>query len=69
MIDHEQFLQHAITIARANLPYCGGDTARATQTALQEAHTNLSQQNFFAAIDALGGHESVRQQIIDALTH
>jgi hypothetical protein len=69
MIDTAQFFTHLVEIARVNLPYTPGgtDTARAARTAIQEAHTNLSQLDFFAAVDALGGFERLRASVIQAL--
>lgn len=70
---HDIFLAHAIDLARENLPYTSaGDVAHratcAARSALQEAHCNLGQREFCAALDALGGHDAVMRRIIDALT-
>jgi hypothetical protein len=67
MIDYDQFFQRAVEIARATLPYCDGDRGEAARTALQEAHVNLGQREFFAAIDALGGDEALKRRIVEAL--
>jgi hypothetical protein len=67
-INSDQFFRHAVEIARANLPYCDGDKERAARSALQEAHANLGQREFFAAIDALGGDEELRRKIVAELS-
>ena len=71
-MDTERFYLHALEIARMTL-----DTLRsqgktissesAVRVTLQEAHTNLGQREFFAAIDALGGHDSLVKQLVAAL--
>ena len=58
-MDTQQFFQHTLEIARANLPYTEGqDKARAVRATREEAPVNLGQRDFFAAIDARGGHEA-----------
>lgn len=68
-MDTQQFFQRALELARANLPYTQtpGDKERAAKSALEEAHVNLSQRDFFAAVDALGGHEALVTRLVAAL--
>jgi len=60
------FLAHAIELARQNMQH-GADAHQAARAALDEAHTNLSQQTFFATLDALGGQQAALAQIEQAL--
>lgn len=71
-MDTTQFLAQAIATARANLAYVQGserDAAEreAARSALQEAHSTLSQRDFFAALDALGGQDAAITQIVAGL--
>jgi hypothetical protein len=72
MIDAAQFYANALQTARANLTYMEG-TARANalrhvaREALQEAHSTLSQPDFFAALDALGGQQAVIEKLVQDL--
>lgn len=68
-MDTQQFFQRALEIARSNLPYTEnpGDKERAAKSALEEAHVNLGQRDFFAAVDALGGHDALIQRLVAAL--
>jgi hypothetical protein len=67
MIDYEAFFQRAVEIARETLPFCDGDRGEAARCAIDEAHVNLGQREFFAAIDALGGDEALKARIMAAL--
>lgn len=67
-MDTKRFYIHALEIARANLPYTmGHDKRRAVRSALEEAHVNLGQVEFFAMIDALGGHEALVRSLVAEL--
>jgi hypothetical protein len=65
-LDTAQFEAQAVGTARRNLPYCH-DARQAAREALAEAHSSLSQQAFFACLDALGGPQVVLDRIERAL--
>jgi hypothetical protein len=67
-MDQSTFLRHAIQDARSLLNYTDGDVSRAVQVALQGAHAQLPQEQFFMAMDALGGHEAVVTAMTQELT-
>lgn len=64
----DRFFQQLIEEARSRLPYTAGDVSRAVRVALQDAHAELAQEQCVAAIDALGGHDTVVAVMTAALT-
>mgnify|MGYP001616064334 CR=1 FL=1 len=71
-MDTERFYLHALEIARMTLDTLRsqGETIsaeRAVRVTLQEAHTNLGQREFFAAVDGLGGHETLVKRLVATL--
>ena len=63
-----QFLQQAVAVAQANLPYTANhDVRRAAISAVEEADLNLGSSVYEEAMAALGGRETVLQHIMAAL--
>ena len=66
--DPATFYQQALVTAQANLTYVEGTDRvsamrQAAREALQEAHSSLGQAAFFAALDALGGQQTVLERL------
>lgn len=71
-VNTTQFFTQLVETARKDLahpvPGVTGYTARnAAQDALDEAHSALSQPQFFAALDALGGQQAALNLVEEAL--
>lgn len=74
-MDAQQFLTHAIALATANrtnalahpIPGTPYDDWRNAKDTLAEAHGTLSQADFFAILDALGGRDAVESAIVAAV--
>lgn len=66
MKDTQQFFQRAVELARVNLSYTpgGADKDLAAKSALEEAHVNLGQRDFFGAVDAFGGHKALINRLV-----
>ena len=71
MTDPQQFLARAIATAQGNLDAWTHIPAlsprEAARAALAEAHSALSQKDFFFALDALGGQAAAVERIVEAL--
>lgn len=66
------YFSRFLATARANLAYVGGTERpqayrQAAREALQEWHSSLSQPEFFAVLDALGGQQALLERLEAAL--
>jgi predicted CopG family antitoxin len=62
-----KFYQELLSRARKMYTFNGGQAGRAARAALDQAHAELSQRQFFNAIDALGGSEAIEEMLVDEL--
>lgn len=68
-LDGERFYQQALATARATLASVqdsarDGALRQVARETLQEAHSALGQQDFFACVDALGGQQALITRLV-----
>lgn len=66
-IDTTTFFAQLLTTTRQNLASGAPTVRQAAQHALNEAHSALSQEHFFAAYDYLGGAEAIITTLAEAI--